>query len=36
MRMMLKALGEGESIVMTADIPKVSRRCGRGRWTASS
>jgi lysophospholipid acyltransferase (LPLAT)-like uncharacterized protein len=30
MRMMLKALGEGESIAMTADIPKVSRRCGRG------
>jgi lysophospholipid acyltransferase (LPLAT)-like uncharacterized protein len=30
MRMMLKALGEGESIVMTADIPKVARRCGRG------
>jgi hypothetical protein len=30
MRMMLKALGDGESIVMTADIPKVSRRCGRG------
>ena len=30
MRMMLKALGGGESIVMTADIPKIARICGTG------
>jgi lysophospholipid acyltransferase (LPLAT)-like uncharacterized protein len=30
MRDMLRALAEGETIVMTADVPKVSRRCGPG------
>lgn len=30
MREMLRALAQGETIVMTADIPKVSRRCGPG------
>jgi lysophospholipid acyltransferase (LPLAT)-like uncharacterized protein len=30
MRDMLKALRGGESVVMTADVPKISRRCGRG------
>ena len=30
MRAMLRALGDGEMVVMTADIPKISRVCGQG------
>ncbi|NBJ11211.1 lysophospholipid acyltransferase family protein [Microvirga arsenatis] len=30
MRAMLRALSEGEMVVMTADIPKISRVCGQG------
>jgi lysophospholipid acyltransferase (LPLAT)-like uncharacterized protein len=30
MRAMLKALADGEMVVMTADIPKISRVCGQG------
>jgi len=30
MRGMLRALGDGEMVVMTADIPKISRICGEG------
>jgi lysophospholipid acyltransferase (LPLAT)-like uncharacterized protein len=30
MRAMLRALGDGEMVVMTADIPKISRICGQG------
>lgn len=30
MREMLRALGEGSTIVMTADVPKVARVCGPG------
>ena len=30
MRGMLRALGDGEMVVMTADIPKISRVCGEG------
>ncbi|SCY87983.1 lysophospholipid acyltransferase family protein [Microvirga guangxiensis] len=30
MRGMLKALADGEMVVMTADIPKISRVCGQG------
>ena len=30
MRAMLRALDEGEMIVMTADVPKIARRCGEG------
>ncbi len=30
MRDMLRALADGETIVMTADVPKISRRCGPG------
>ncbi|HEY8380984.1 MAG TPA: DUF374 domain-containing protein [Microvirga sp.] len=30
LRGMLRALGDGEMVVMTADIPKVSRVCGAG------
>ncbi|WP_040638730.1 lysophospholipid acyltransferase family protein [Microvirga lotononidis] len=30
MRSMLRALSDGEMVVMTADIPKISRICGQG------
>ena len=30
MRDMLRALAGGESIAMTADVPKIARRCGQG------
>jgi lysophospholipid acyltransferase (LPLAT)-like uncharacterized protein len=30
MRAMLRALGDGEMVVLTADIPKISRICGEG------
>ena len=30
MRAMMRALGDGEMVVMTADIPKISRVCGEG------
>ena len=30
MRAMLRALSDGEMVVMTADIPKISRICGQG------
>jgi lysophospholipid acyltransferase (LPLAT)-like uncharacterized protein len=30
MRAMLRALSDGEMVVMTADIPKISRVCGQG------
>jgi lysophospholipid acyltransferase (LPLAT)-like uncharacterized protein len=30
MRGMMRALGDGEMVVMTADIPKISRVCGEG------
>lgn len=30
LRAMLKALGDGEMVVMTADVPKISRRAGEG------
>ncbi len=30
LRAMLRALGDGEMVVMTADIPKISRVCGEG------
>lgn len=30
MREMLRALGQGETIVMTADVPKIARICGPG------
>jgi len=30
MRAMLRALGDGEMVVLTADIPKISRVCGEG------
>jgi len=30
MRAMLRALGDGEMVVMTADIPKIARVCGEG------
>jgi lysophospholipid acyltransferase (LPLAT)-like uncharacterized protein len=30
MRAMLRALEDGEMIVMTADVPKIARRCGEG------
>ena len=30
LREMLRALQDGETVVMTADIPKISRRCGPG------
>jgi lysophospholipid acyltransferase (LPLAT)-like uncharacterized protein len=30
LRAMLRALRSGETVVMTADVPKVARRCGRG------
>jgi len=30
MRDMMRALGDGEMVVMTADIPKISRVCGQG------
>ncbi|MCB5175429.1 lysophospholipid acyltransferase family protein [Microvirga lenta] len=30
MRAMMRALGDGEMVVMTADIPKTSRVCGEG------
>lgn len=30
MRAMLRALSDGEMIVMTADVPKIARRCGEG------
>jgi lysophospholipid acyltransferase (LPLAT)-like uncharacterized protein len=30
MRAMLRALADGEMVVMTADIPKISRICGQG------
>jgi lysophospholipid acyltransferase (LPLAT)-like uncharacterized protein len=29
-RAMLRALASGEMVVMTADIPKIARRCGEG------
>jgi lysophospholipid acyltransferase (LPLAT)-like uncharacterized protein len=35
LRAMLRALSEGEMVVMTADIPKVSRVCGLGIVTLS-
>ncbi|MCG7392263.1 lysophospholipid acyltransferase family protein [Microvirga sp. ACRRW] len=35
MRGMLKALADGEMVVMTADIPKISRVCGQGIVTLS-
>jgi lysophospholipid acyltransferase (LPLAT)-like uncharacterized protein len=30
LRAMLKALGDGEMVVMTADVPKITRRAGEG------
>jgi lysophospholipid acyltransferase (LPLAT)-like uncharacterized protein len=30
MRAMLRALADGEMVVMTADVPKIARRCGSG------
>lgn len=30
MRAMLRALASGETVVMTADVPKIARRCGEG------
>src|ERR671921_1204453 len=30
MRAMLRALSDGEMVVMTADVPKISRICGQG------
>jgi hypothetical protein len=30
LRAMLRALQDGEMVVMTADVPKISRRCGEG------
>jgi lysophospholipid acyltransferase (LPLAT)-like uncharacterized protein len=30
MRAMLRALDDGEMVVMTADVPKIARRCGEG------
>ena len=30
LRAMLRALAEGESVAMTADVPKIARRCGEG------
>ena len=30
MRAMMRALSDGEMVVMTADIPKISRICGEG------
>jgi lysophospholipid acyltransferase (LPLAT)-like uncharacterized protein len=30
LRSMLRALADGESVAMTADVPKIARRCGEG------
>src|SRR3954464_3503119 len=30
MRAMVRALNDGEMVVMTADVPKIARRCGEG------
>jgi hypothetical protein len=30
LRSMMRALRNGETVVMTADVPKIARRCGRG------
>jgi lysophospholipid acyltransferase (LPLAT)-like uncharacterized protein len=35
MRAMLRALSDGEMVVMTADVPKISRICGQGIVTLS-
>jgi lysophospholipid acyltransferase (LPLAT)-like uncharacterized protein len=35
MRAMLRALSDGEMVVMTADVPKISRTCGQGIVTLS-